>query len=290
MENIRIAAVQMRSIVGQTSENLHTLKRMTTKAAHLGAEIVCFPELSICGYNTAEKNGNGESKGELPNVENVPSPSGKILNEISRETGVWILAGLLEREKSGIIYNTQLVVTPKGLLGSYRKTHVPTTEIGTWSPGNNLPVFDHPKIRFGIEICYDSHFPEVSTALATAGAELIFLPHASGGLETGQEKHDRWVRYIPARAYDNSLYVSVCNQVGNNGYGQQFQGISFICSPLGNIISESESFSDESIIVADLKSQEFENARKVPETFFRHFSRPELYEKWDRANIDSRNQ
>ena len=78
-------------------------------------------------------------------------------------------------------YNTQLVISPDGIEGKYRKSHVHTTEISTRRHGDGLPIFDHPKIRFGVEICYGTHFPEISTALADKGAERIFLSHGALG-------------------------------------------------------------------------------------------------------------
>jgi N-carbamoylputrescine amidase len=190
------------------------------------------------------------------------------------------LAGLLERGENGIVYNTQVVVAPGGILGHYRKTHVPTSEIGTWSCGGALPVFRHPKAVFGMEICYDSHFPEVSTALAERGAEVLFLPHASGGTETAQEKKARWLRYMPARAYDNAVFAAVCNQVGDNGAGRTFAGVSFICDPTGKVVAEAKSSDCEEMVIADLKASGLTAARSVPEGVFRHFRRPEKYAEW----------
>jgi predicted amidohydrolase len=280
LQDVRIAAVQMRSVVGEVDRNLASVKRLARKAADSGAEIVCFPELSISGYNTAERDGKPMRGEVLPAPEAVPGPSTDALAKISADAGVWLLAGLLEQDRSGIIYNTQVVVSPDGYLGRYRKTHVPTTEIGTWCQGDDLPVFEHPKVRFGVEICYDSHFPEVSTALANAGAELILMPHASGGVEPAPAKRARWERYVPARAYDNSVYTAICNQVGDNGAGQVFQGVSFVCDPRGEVIAACQSFKREEIVLADLTAAGLNTARSVPEAFFRHFRRPHLYDKW----------
>ncbi len=280
MQDVRIAAVQMRSVVDDVDRNLAGIKRLARKAADGGAEIVCFPELSVSGYNTAERDGKPMRGEALPAPEGVPGPSTDALAEIAAATGVWVLAGLLEHDRSGIIYNTQVVLSPDGYRGRYRKTHVPTTEIGTWCQGDDLPVFEHPKVRFGVEICYDSHFPEVSTALANAGAELIFMPHASGGVEPGAVKRARWERYVPARAYDNAVYTAICNQVGDNGAGQVFQGVSFVCDPRGEVIAACRTFKSEEILFADLTAAGLSTARSVPEGFFRHFRRPHLYDRW----------
>ena len=113
--------------------------------------------------------------------------------------------------------------------------------------------------------------------LAEHGAEILFFPHASDMNETAEQKKPRWMRYMPARAYDNTVYMAVCNHVGDNGAGRGFSGVSFICDARGRVVAESVSGTDEEMVVADLKAADLAEARSVPETFFRHFRRPEMY-------------
>jgi predicted amidohydrolase len=258
MQDIRIAMVQMQSVVGNAERNIDVIGQFVTEAAVQNVDIVCFPELGINGYNAGDTSS--------PEPEPIPGPLTDRLSEIAASAGITFLAGLLERDESGIVYNTQIVFGPSGIEGVYRKTHVPTAEIGTWCHGGELPVFDHPKARFGIEICYDSHFPEVSTALASKGAEIIFLPHASGG-ETPDEKYARWLRYVPARAYDNGVYVAICNQVGDNWAGRTFTGVTFICDPRGEVIARTQHGDQDEMIIVDLTAASLAESLQEPETF-----------------------
>lgn len=270
MQDLRIALVQMSSRVGDTSANLANIERFAKEAAAQKADIVCFPELCVCGYNAGDTS--------TPEPESLSGDSVQKLEEIGRSSGATLLAGLLERDLSGIVYNTQVICGPAGRVGHYRKTHVPTSEIGTWRHGSELPVFAHPKVRYAIEICYDSHFPEVSTVLAERGAEVLFLPHASSRSgETPEGKKKRWLRYVPARAYDNAVYVAICNQVGDNGAGRDFAGVTFVCDPQGEVVAEARSSTEEEMVIADLKASELARVRSETEFFFRHFRRPELY-------------
>jgi len=272
MQDTRIAMVQMNSRVGDADRNIAHMDGFLEQAAAQDVDIVCFPELSVSGYNA------GDTANPVP--EPVPGPSTEKLEALGRNHGLWFLAGILERSTGGVVYNKQVVIGPDGMVGAFRKMHVPTTEIGTWSEGDDLVVFDHPKIRFGIEICFDSHFPEPSTALAELGAEMIFLPHASGRGEDAAEKKPRWLRYMPARAYDNNVFVAVCNQVGDTGAGRNFTGVTFVCDPRGRVIADGRSEDEEEMVVADLKAEVFNEARSEPDTFFRHFRRPHLYARW----------
>ena len=276
MQDLRIAMVQMNCRVADHDGNLATIRRFTQEAAGQEVDIVCFPELCVCGYNAGDTS--------TPEPEPLRGESLRRLEEIASGNDITLMAGFLERAVNGIVYNTQVICGPDGYVGHYRKTHVPTTENGTWCQGDALPVFNHGKVRYGIEICYDSHFPEVSTILAERGAEVIFLPHASAG-ETPEEKRARWLRYVPARAYDNNVYVAICNHVGDNGAGICFSGVTFVCDPRGVVIAEVESGTEEEMIVAELGSSVLAESRSVPETFFRHFRRPEMYRLWGSPKI-----
>ncbi|MEE8045990.1 MAG: nitrilase-related carbon-nitrogen hydrolase [Dehalococcoidia bacterium] len=280
MQDLKIAAIQMTSVVGDIEGNLASIDRLLGDAAGQGADIACFPELCVSGYNTRERSGEPANGTRIPPAIEVPSATTDALRAIGKRHGIWFLVGLLERDSSGIVYNTQLVISANGIEGKYRKTHVPTTEIGTWRQGVDLPIFTHPKIKFGIEICYDTHFPEVSAALAEKGAELIFMPHASGGVEPPAEKQTRWERYVPARAYDNTVFTAICNQVGDNEAGHTFSGVTFVCDPTGKLMAQSNDGDKEEIVIAQLEANALEEARHVPETFFRHFRRPEIYDAW----------
>ena len=273
MQDIRIAVVQMCSRVGDTSANIAKIERFVKEAASDHVDLVCFPELCISGYNPGDT--------AFPVPEPLDGSSTQGVSALAQQYKITFMAGLLERDISGIVYNTQIVFNPAGVAGSYRKTHVATTEIGTWRPGDEIRVFNHRKACYGMEICFDSHFPEVSTELAERGAEILVFPHASyQGGESAADKKARWLRYMPARAYDNAVYVAVCNQVGDNGAGWDFAGVSFICDARGRIVAESASSTDDEIVVADLKAEDLIEARSVPETFFRHFRRPEIYQRW----------
>ena len=274
MLDTRIAMVQMCSMVGESSRNIDVIANFVNRAAEESVDIVCFPELSVSGYNAGNR--------FTPEPEPVPGPSTDKLVTIAAENNLTFLVGILERDNGGVIFNTQVVLGPGGLIGTYRKTHAPTSEIDTWSQGDQLPIFSHSKVNYGIEICYDSHFPEVSTALATKGAEVIFLPHASAGItETADAKFDRWLRYVPARAYDNGVFVGICNQVGDNGAGRIFEGVTFVCDPRGRVIAKSRSNSQDEMLVVDLNASDLAEIRLEPEGFFRHFRRGELYRNWE---------
>ena len=84
------------------------------------------------------------------------------------------------------------------------------------------------------------------------------------------------MRHLPARAYDNSLFVVACNQVGDNGKGLCFPGIALILDPSGKIQKKNIS-GKERMIITDLKGVDLKRIRENKMRFFLPNRRPELY-------------
>jgi N-carbamoylputrescine amidase len=267
VQDLRIALVQMASQRGDVSANLDRIASLTEAAASMGAGIVCFPELSVTGY--------GRTAAMRRLAEPIPGPSSRRLEAIAGETGVTVLAGLLETGPSGAVWNTHLACGP-GPLRRYRKTHVPLNERPAFDAGDARLVVEHASARYAVEICYDAHFPELTSALALDGAEVIFMPHASAGGEGRAAKVERWMRFLPARAYDNGVFVAVCNASGTTVEGEVLPGISFVLDPLGRLLASGETEGEE-ILVADLPAASLASARGDPNGFFLDQLRPSVY-------------
>jgi predicted amidohydrolase len=271
MLDLRVAGAQVSCVVGDFDRNLETHRRFSRQAAEAEAHVICFPELSLSGY-PLERGHPYELARPL---------HGELTEEVQRlaeECSLTILAGMLELSASGLIYNTQVVATPGARLRAYRKAHVPTSEVATFAAGDELPVFELERARIGVQICYDSHFPEASTTQALRGAEVIFFPHASGGadVETAVEKRDRWLRYLAARAYDNRVFALAVNQSGHTGE-QMMAGVTIAIDPQGEVIASAASYEEELTIV-DFRQEALLAPRRVLELFHARWRRPELYQ------------
>jgi predicted amidohydrolase len=267
MEDLRIGAVVMRSVLGETSENLNRTSAWVRKAASEGVDLVCFPESNLTGYSVRDV-------ARLV-AEPVPGPLSEAVVQMARENGIVILAGLIEQGENGSIFASQLVVAENGVHGVYRKCHLSPFEQSFYSSGDAFPVFNVRDATFGIELCYDAHFPEMSTLLTLKGAEILFCLHASPR-GTPEEKQHSWMRHLTARAYDNGVFLVACNQTGDNNDGLEFPGLALALNPSGEVIDEDIS-GDEGILITDLTAAELAHVR---ENRMRHFlpnRRPELY-------------
>lgn len=269
MEDLRVAAAVMRSAMGQKAENLARMEVLVRKAARRGAQAVCFPEMNVSGYGLRQEMGSF--------AEPIPGPSTEAVLKMAREYKMLILAGLAEKAAKDEFFISHLAAGPKGLIGVYRKIHLGPPEEGLFRAGTECPVFSFGKTRFGMELCFDGHFPELSTLLALKGAEVIFIPHASPR-ETAAEKKERWLRYLPARAYDNSVFLAACNLLGETESGLAFSGSALILGPKGEILAESRDGGEE-IVLADLKNKMLRRVRENSKGFFLGRRRPEIYSK-----------
>lgn len=267
MEDMRVAVVSLNAQVFRISENLDRMAYFIKEAAKAGTQIICFPELSITGYLT----GKGIEAIAIP----IPGDALNRLQKLSNQHQMVVLAGLAEKNESGNIFATHLVIMPDRETGVYRKLHIAPPEKETFTQGNHIPVFEWNGFRFGVQLCYDAHFPELTTEMALKGVDAVFMPHASPR-GTSQGKFDSWMRHLPARAFDNGIFVIACNQAGDNGNGLEFPGLSVVVGPSGEILV-SEKSGQESMILHTLKNDDLEAVRTHRMRYFLPNRRPELY-------------
>lgn len=271
MEDIRVALAQINCPVGKLTENLEKHRQYTRRAAQAGARLVCFSEGSLTGYPS----GDGVPH-EL--AQPLNGELGRALVGLCAETKVCVLAGLVERDRSGVLYNTVVVAGTDGLIGGYRKAHVSCTEIHRFNEGDEFLTFSWGGTAFGVQICYDMHFAEMTRCLALRGAEVILALYASPDPCTPQghaAKRSRWLKYLPARAFDNSVYVVAVNQVGSSG-PLDYPGNTIVFNPLGEIMAEAKPMVED-LVVLDLTAAGLHEKRREALQFFTQFRRPELY-------------
>jgi len=267
MKDIRIAAVIFNATVNQTQHNLDRMLPWIEEAKNKGADLICFPELNVTGYSTDSV--------IQDSAEPIPGTISRQLEQMAQTAEIVILAGMAERDASGRLFASHLVASPTGLSGAYRKLHIAPPERALFSAGEHIPLFKVAGIKLGIQLCYDAHFPELSTRMAVDGADVIFIPHASPR-GTPQDKLASWMRHLSARAFDNGVFIVACNQVGKNQKELDFPGVAVIVEPSGNILTNITTDRD-SMLVADLKAAELSAVRDHKMRYFLPNRRPELY-------------
>jgi predicted amidohydrolase len=265
---MRVAVAQIDPKLAAVDRNLETCVARLEEAATQGAQMLVLPECAISGYmfDSAEE--------AQPFAEEIPGPATGALERECRRLGVHVVCGMLERDGDAL-HNTAVLIGPDGPIGTYRKTHLPFLGVDRFVvPGDELPVFDTPLGRIGLQICYDLRFPEVTRALALKGADIVVHPTnfpLAARIQT---------EFITrARAAENRVYLLTSNRVGKER-SAEFCGWSQIVDPLGVRLAEAGA-EEETLLVADV---DLERARDkdfvIPgeyEIYLFGHRRPDLY-------------
>ncbi|MFH1724032.1 MAG: carbon-nitrogen hydrolase family protein [Elusimicrobiota bacterium] len=236
MGKIRVAAVQMDPRLGRVAENLD---RILKGLAEARSRLVVFPECALTGYGFESR------ERALRFAEAVPGPSTNRLAAACRREDAWAVVGLLER-RGDDLFNTAALVGPDGLVGWYRKMHLPLLGVDRFvKPGDlGFPVLKTPIGRVGLLICYDGSFPEAPRALKLGGAQLICLPTNWPMAAEVQCRHSPMMR-----AQENHVNFLSCNRVGEEA-GFRFRGESKICDFDGRLLAEAGR--EEALITAEI--------------------------------------
>jgi predicted amidohydrolase len=298
MEPIKIATAQFEHRSNDKKYNLGIIRQLAAQAKAQGAQVIAFHECSVTGYTFARH----LDKAQLTAVAEL-IPEGESVQElikIAGELDIVILAGLFEKTKAGTLHKAYICVDKTGLLANYRKLHPFINPHLT--PGNEYVVFDLLGWKCGILICYDNNIIENVRATALLGADIIFMPHVTmctpsprpgagfvdAALWTNREadptslraefdglKGRSWLmKWLPARAYDNGVYVVFSNAIGMDD-DQLKNGCSMIIDPFGDVVAECRQLGND-LAMAMLTPQKLIQSGGYR---YKNARRPELYGK-----------
>jgi predicted amidohydrolase len=170
MAKTNIACAQIDCVLGDTEANREKVISSMRAAAERDAHLVIFPECALTGYayNSLEE--------AVPFAEEINGPSSEAIAAACQETGAYAVVGFIESAGANF-YNAAMLVGPEGVVGGYRKVHMPFIGIDRFlTPGDRpFQVFELPFGKVGVNICYDISFPEPARVLKLMGAELIAL-------------------------------------------------------------------------------------------------------------------
>ena len=278
----RIGLVQMESIVGDTERNFQKITHLAEAAQKQEISLLCFPECALDGYSPQYAAEMGDT---------LDSPWISQLRECSQDLGVTLLIGMVEQSKDHTKpYISHVILSPEVKTEVYRKSHLGRSELAYFTPGDHFPVFSAHGLTFAVGICWDWHFPEMAAIYSLKGAEVLFAPHASP-VVAGDRK-EIWLRYLGARAYDNSVYLGACNLLGSNGKAKEFSGGALVIGPKGELLNQSH-LVEEGILATTLSADRINLIRRTDrasmrDSFFLADRRKELYHELIELDIMDR--
>lgn len=267
---MKIACVQMDVKIGEVDYNLAAIEDRLRETARNGTKLAIFPECAVTGYCF-------ESLDEArPFAQTIPGPATDRITAQCAKLDMFAVFGMIEVDGDSV-YNAAVLTGPEGVVGSYRKVHLPYLGVDMHVAYGDRPfaVHDIGGLRVGINICYDSAFPEATRTLALLGADLITLPT---NWPPGAECVAAHV--LNTRAMENAVYFAAANRVGSER-GFEFIGRSRICATKGETLAASEDKS-ETILYAEIDPELSRNKTAVREPG-RHAidrmadRRPEMY-------------
>lgn len=298
MRDIRVAATQLESVAGDKAANLALMQGFVEQAAVQDVQMLVFPELCITGCWFLVKLSRDELEMLAEPV--FAGSSSQQLLAWAEKYAMTIGAGLVEMADDGTLYNTYVVAMPDGRMARHRKLHCFVSE--HMASGSEYTVFDTPHgCRVGLLICYDVNITENVRMTALQGAEILLAPHQTGGCESrnpnimgvidralwdnrhenpeaieaefkGPKGRNWLIRWLPARAHDNGLFLIFSNGVGVDD-NEIRTGNAMIVDPYGRIIAETWK-ADNDMIAADLDASLRDGC--LGQSFVK-VRRPELY-------------
>jgi predicted amidohydrolase len=238
---MKIAVAQIDCTPGDIKSNCAKIPEYAELAKEKGCDTVIFPELVDTGYDVM-KIGEIACYWEL-DQDDAPI---SIARDAARKTGINLMCGLSE-QVGDAVYNSTAVFDPEGvLIGKYRKTHLadyPLFNEGNYvRPGDTLESVGVGDMKWGLMICYELRFPELSRSLVVNGAEVLALSSA-----WPFPRLIHWQTLIRARAIENQSYFIAANRVGTD-IDITFCGSSRIVDPYGIVVAEAAEDREEMIV------------------------------------------
>lgn len=230
------------------------VEEQIVKACTMGAKVICLQELFSLPYFCQEMDSSF-----FAFAESIPGETTDYFSGLSKRYQVVLIVPVFEKRMNGLYCNSVVVIDADGkILGSYQKIHIPDDpcfcEKYYFSGGDSgYKVFQTRFCKIGVLLCWDQWFPEASRILSLMEADIIFYPTAIGILDDEADLKNRfihaWKTIQLGAAIANGVFVAAVNRTGNEGR-ISFWGNSFICDPMGEILSSCEN--DESIISSDI--------------------------------------
>ncbi len=252
---MRVALVQKKAVLGDKDANIEAIRTVLEESG--GEEthdLYVFPELFLTGYMIRDDIFRQAEFADGEYVQRIAA--------LAQEFGTAIVCGMAERTSEGQFYNTA-VFTDGERLETYRKMHLvdfgPFEEFTYFLKGDSPVIIELDGWLFGLEICYDVFFPELTKLYALMGCDFVVNISASPSV-TGKF----FETVFPARAVETTMYILYTNLVGAEK-NLVFWGGAQAYSPRGKLMAKGEYFKDQ-VVSVELDRNEITVSRPLRPT------------------------
>lgn len=278
---IKVAAVEFISKSPGFEENLPGIVDALTVAAKNGAKFMVLPEAVTSGFMYAD------AKSLMPYADTVPGKTTDAISKVTEKFNAYVVVGIYEKEPiTGNIFNSAVLVGPKGYIGKYHKNTLATGEGYTTVPGKlGFPVFETEIGKIGLVICFDDTNIQNLLLPALRGADIIAQPIGSNKLPAYVKISD--TNHSTMANMSTAVTWLGTNVISSNSTGVQGPGSGFIMFDGGSSIWDNQG---KRLISAPVSTW---SDRKAPQTvyatinldqqsqqksFWLKHRRPELYQ------------
>ena len=254
---MKIALAQIDTTVGAFAENAAAIAQKSREAADSGAQLVVFPELTLCGYPPKDLLALREFvHGQLAALDQLAA------DPVFRRTAALVGFSEPHRGEGAGLFNGCALLRDGKVAAVARKSLLPTYDVFDearyFDPSPEVTVIEVAGVRVGVSICEDlwndklfwekpRYTRDPIEELARQGAQVLVnlsaSPYALGKVPVRREM-------AVATARRHGMPVALCNLVGGND-SLVFDGNSLAVAADGRIVAEARGF-EEQLLVADL--------------------------------------
>ena len=227
---VRVGACQTPEILGDVDGAVRVVHDFAAQADAAGVDLLLFPECFLQGYLVTEEHVQRQAF-------EVGTPQfAAVLARLAPIRQMLVL-GMIERRQDRF-HNTALVITGGRVLGCYRKTFLTDGE-SVFTPGGEFPVFACGGVRFGINICYDTRFPQAAAAVAAGGARVLLVAAQN---MMRRDKAFRWQqrhnRIRARRVHETGMWLVSADVTGERDRTRIGLGPTCVINPSGQVVSQ----------------------------------------------------
>ncbi|KAF9270170.1 carbon-nitrogen hydrolase [Marasmius fiardii PR-910] len=301
---LRASVIQACTHAYSLRETLEKMERLTLEAKESGAKLAVFPEAFIGGYPKMSTFGavvgdrSPEGRDEFLRYYSaaieVPSSAVSRIENISKQSGIFLVVGVIERD-GGTLYCTVIFVDPKeGLVGKHRKLVPTASERLIWGQGDasTVPVLERSfssngdrdvKAKISATICWENYMPLLRNYYYSLGAQIYCAPTV--------DARPVWQNSMVHIAVEGRCFVlsscqfaqekdypaghAVANEAARNDENIMIAGGSVIVSPLGKVLA-GPLLGKEGVLTADLDLDDCIRG-KFDLDVTGHYARPDIF-------------
>jgi len=246
MNKVRIAMCQILCLDGDRRGNIARMEVAVDRARDQPVDIVCFPETVFYGWVNPEAHTRAQP---------IPGEDSQILCRLAQRHGVYVCAGLEEKDGDNL-YDSALLIDSAGQILLKHRKIILLSELMTppYAPGHGVQVAETPFGKIGVLICADTHEQEILEQMESLKPDLVLVPYGYAAPEEAWPEHGKQLeRVVQNAARVIGAPVIGANVIGQITHGpwqgQTYEGHSVAADRRGRILAVGFDFLDTNIVL-----------------------------------------